>query len=56
MGLGHAFEIDPDVENGFLYEPRSFMVRKMYWAFWMARNRSDRKGVWMASQQDAGLL
>ena len=25
--------------------PRSCMVRKMYWAFWMARNRSDRKGV-----------
>src|SRR5699024_20920 len=25
--------------------PRSCMVRKMYWAFWMARKRSDRKGV-----------
>ena len=31
MGLGHAFEIDPDVENGFLYElAQAEMAREIF--------------------------
>ncbi len=31
MGLGHAFEIDPDVENGFLYElSQAQMAREIF--------------------------
>ena len=31
MGLGHAFEIDPDVENGFLYEiSQAEMAREIF--------------------------
>ncbi|MCL2063366.1 MAG: lysine 5,6-aminomutase subunit alpha [Candidatus Cloacimonetes bacterium] len=28
MGIGHAFEIDPDIENGFLYEIAHAMLTK----------------------------
>src|SRR5690606_8450927 len=31
MGLGHAFEMDPDVENGFLYElAQAQMAREIF--------------------------
>lgn len=31
QGLGHAFEIDPDVENGFLYElAQAEMAREIF--------------------------
>lgn len=31
MGLGHAFEIDPDIENGFLYElAQAQMAREIF--------------------------
>lgn len=31
MGLGHAFEMDPDIENGFLYElSQAIMAREIF--------------------------
>ena len=31
MGLGHAFEMDPDIENGFLYElAQAIMAREIF--------------------------
>ncbi len=31
MGLGHAFEIDPDIENGFLYElAHALLTRQLF--------------------------
>ncbi|MBQ1391718.1 MAG: lysine 5,6-aminomutase subunit alpha [Firmicutes bacterium] len=31
MGLGHAFEMDPDIENGFLYElAQAVMARELF--------------------------
>ncbi len=31
MGLGHAFEMDPDIENGFLYElAQAIMTREIF--------------------------
>lgn len=31
MGLGHAFEMDPDMENGFLYElAQAIMAREIF--------------------------
>ena len=31
MGLGHAFEMDPDIENGFLYElSQALMAREIF--------------------------
>ncbi|MDD4564063.1 MAG: lysine 5,6-aminomutase subunit alpha [Eubacteriales bacterium] len=31
MGLGHAFEMDPDIENGFLYElAQALMTREIF--------------------------
>ena len=31
MGLGHAFEMDPDIENGFLYElAQAVMAREIF--------------------------
>ncbi|MEG0392017.1 MAG: lysine 5,6-aminomutase subunit alpha [Anaerovoracaceae bacterium] len=31
MGLGHAFEMDPDIENGFLYElAQALMAREIF--------------------------